>query len=171
MFKTDKKGFTLIELLIVIAVIAILAAVVFVALDPLTRFRDARDSRRWSDITEILNAIKVDQIDNGGTYLSAITSMTAGEIYMSTDGGGTDCDGGNTYCDTDVTAEAVGGDHCVDLAGLVTEGYLGDVAVSPNGSGTWTTALSGYTLQRSSAGIITVRACESENTTEIWVAR
>lgn len=173
MLKARNKGFTLIELLIVIAVIAILAAVVFVALDPLTRFRDARDSHRWADITESLNAIKIDQVDNGGAYLAAITAMTAGEVYMITDGvpGAPDCDGGNANCDTNVTAEFVAGDHCLDLSGLVTEGYLGDVAVSPNGAGTWTGDLSGYTLQRSATGIITVRACESENTSEIWVAR
>ncbi|MDA2922326.1 prepilin-type N-terminal cleavage/methylation domain-containing protein [Patescibacteria group bacterium AH-259-L07] len=171
MFRTNNNGFTLIELLIVIAVIAILAGVVFVALDPLTRFRDARDSRRWSEITEVLNALKVDQVDNQGTYLTAVAAMTAGEVYMVTDGGGTDCDGGNANCDTNVTTEVAAGDHCVDLAGLVTEGYLGDVPISPNGAGTWAVALSGYTLQRDATGIITVRACESENTTEIWVAR
>ena len=41
-----RRGFTLIELLVVIAIISILAVVVFVALDPVTRFQDARDSRR-----------------------------------------------------------------------------------------------------------------------------
>ncbi|EKD47532.1 MAG: hypothetical protein ACD_66C00019G0006, partial [uncultured bacterium] len=43
-----KKGFTLIELLIVIAIIAILAAAIFVALDPVTRFQEARDARRYN---------------------------------------------------------------------------------------------------------------------------
>ena len=60
MQRNNKKGFTLIELLIVIAIIAVLAAAVFVALDPLTRFSDARDATRASDITQILSAIKID---------------------------------------------------------------------------------------------------------------
>ena len=60
------KGFTLIELLIVIAIIAILAAVVFVSLDPLTRFQDARDARRWTDVDAVLSAMKLDQVDQGG---------------------------------------------------------------------------------------------------------
>ncbi len=168
MLKTKNRGFTLIELLIVIAVIAILAAVVFVALDPLTRFKDARDSHRWADITEILNAIKVDQIDNNGSYLTAIANMDAGNVYMITNGDVAEgCDDQNASCDTAVEDDT----SCVNLAGLVTEGYLGDVAISPNGAGTWTAGMTGYTLQRSSTGIITVRACESENTTEIWVAR
>ncbi len=175
MFKKSnhKKGFTLIELLIVIAIIAIIAAVAFVALDPLTRFQDSRDSVRWQDIAAIAEAIKVDQVDNGGSYLSAITAATATEVYMITDGppGSPDCDGANANCDTNVTAEVIAGDHCIDLSGLVTEGYLGDVPVSPNGAGTWTADLAGYTLQRDATGIITIRACESENSGEIQIVR
>ncbi|MFH1292154.1 MAG: type II secretion system protein [bacterium] len=164
-----ESGFTLIELLIVIAIVAILSAVVFVALDPLTRFRDARDSRRWSDATSVINAIKVDQVDNGGNYLASIASTTAGSVYMITDGTVTaGCDGQNTYCDINVTGAA----YCVDLSGLVSEGYLGGVPTSPNGSGTWTASTTGYTLQRASSGIITIRACEYENSTdEISISR
>lgn len=166
-----KKGFTLIELLIVIAIIAIIAAVVFVALDPLTRFKDARDSSRWSGISALLSAIKLDQVDNGGTYASAISGTTAGQVYLI----GT-CTTGATgsavtdNCDTNPTQAA-----CVDLTSgtddLVTEGYLGSIPISPIGSGSWTASITGYTLQRDTTGIITVRACESENSDEIWVAR
>lgn len=162
------RGFTLIELLIVIAIIAIIAATVFVALDPLTRFKDARDSSRWSDISAILSAIKVDQVDNKGSYLSTIGAMSDGSVYMITDGVvSSGCADQNNYCDTDVS----GGSYCVNLAPLVTEGYLGDVPISPNGDGSWSASITGYTIQKSSAGIITVRACESENSDEIWVAR
>lgn len=160
----EQKGFTLIELLIVIAVIAILAAVAFVALDPLTRFRDTRDSRRWSDISNVMNGIKADQVDNKGSYLAAITAMTAGQVYMV----GTDAANCNTYtCDTAVSGAA----NCVNLGGLVTAGKLGSVPISPNGAGTWTAGHTGYTLQRDATGILTIRSCESENTTEISIAR
>ncbi|MFH1522564.1 MAG: prepilin-type N-terminal cleavage/methylation domain-containing protein [Patescibacteria group bacterium] len=164
----DRKGFTLIELLIVIAIIAIIASVVFVALDPLTRFREARDTNRWSNIASILNAIKVDQVDNRGSYLSAISNMTSGLVYMIVDGAvSSGCDDQNAYCDTDVSGDS----NCVNLAGLVNEGYLGDVPVSPNGLGTWSSSITGYTLTASSSGIISVRACESENSDEIWLAK
>jgi len=159
------KGFTLIELLIVIALIAIIAGVIFVALDPLTRFRDARDARRWSDASETITAIKIDQVDNRGPYLSAITTMTAGEVYMIGTGT-TGCDA--PTCDTAVTT---GTDKCVDLTGLATEGYLASVPISPDGDGTWTALLTGYTLERSTTGTLTIRSCESENTTEILIAR
>lgn len=161
-------GFTLIELLIVIAIIAIIAAVVFVALDPLTRFKDARDSSRWSDVSALISAIKIDQVDNGGSYLTAIDNLGAGTVYMIVDDvTGSGCHNQNTYCDTNVTDAS----SCVDLSGLVDEGYLGDVPVSPNGSGTWTSSLTGYTVEKDATGIITVRACESENSDEIWLAR
>ncbi len=160
------KGFTLIELLIVIAIIAIIAAVAFVALDPLTRFQDARDSSRWADLAALTSAITIDQVDNGGSYLSEIATTTAGQVYMiGTAGSG--CTAQNANCDTKVDQAA-----CVDLTGLVNEGYLGEVPVSPSsGAVTWDSTLTGYTLERSATGTITIRACESENSTEISLVR
>lgn len=173
MTNKNKQGFTLIELLIVIAIISIIAAIVFVALDPLTRFRDSRDAKRWADITAVLSAVKIDQVDNGGSYLPAINNMNPGQVYMLVDGTpqSPNCNAGNTNCDTDVAAESTPGDHCVDVSELVRQGYLGSVPVSPNGDGTWNSGLSGYTIEKSPTGILTVRACESENTTEIKASR
>ncbi len=162
----NQKGFTLIELLIVIAIIAILAAVVFVALDPLTRFQDSRDAVRANDASEMMTAIKIDQIDNGGSYLAAITALNAGQVYMigtCTTG----CDDDAASCDTDPDSDT----HGVNLAGLVTDGYLAEIPISPTGAVTWTASTTGYTLERESTGIIHIRACESENTTEIQISR
>ncbi|MFA5076493.1 MAG: prepilin-type N-terminal cleavage/methylation domain-containing protein [Patescibacteria group bacterium] len=145
-----KKGFTLIELLIVIAIIAILAAVVFVALDPLTRFRQARNSTRWSDITAVLDAVKVHQVDNSGSYLASVTALTAGNYYTI----GTCATGGDDGCTAKTTQAA-----CVDLTGLVTAGYLGKVPMDPS---TGTAAETDYYLMKSSAGAITVGACDPE---------
>lgn len=167
MFKL-KKGFTLIELLIVIAIIAILAAVVFVALDPLTRFQDSRDSVRWQETSELMSAIKVNQIDNGGYYITEIADLTAGEVYMiSGDNTTTGCNAQNALCDVDVEDS----NNCVDLSGLVDAGYLGRIPVSPNGEGVWTEAITGYTLMASTTGIIKITACESENSTSISITR
>lgn len=167
MKKINNKGFTLIELLIVMAIISIIAAVVFVALDPLTRFRDSRDAARWTDVSAIVSAIKIDQVDNGGDYLTAVKNMTPG-VYMIVDGTApADCTVGNAYCDIDVTSAS----SCVDLSELVTQGYLGKIPVSPNGDGSWNDKLTGYTLEKSSTGIITARACEAENAPEIKVSR
>ena len=168
---TQKKGFTLIELLVVIAIIGILVAVVFVALDPATRFKQARDAVRQNDVQEVLSAVKLHQVDNAGSYLASIAATTAGNVYMIVSGAlAVGCDDNNANCDTAVTADA----NCVNLAGLETGGYLNAVPVSPAGTVTWdsgTAEGTGYTLQRDATGIVHVRACESEDTTEISASR
>ncbi|MDA0207837.1 MAG: type II secretion system protein [bacterium] len=162
---SSQKGFTLVELLIVISILAVLAAVVFAALDPGTRFQDARDARRFSDIAELLHAIKIDQVDNGGDYLTEIKdNMTAAQIYMI----GTD----STGCDDDTCDATVASDtHCADLSGLVTEGYMGSMPISPQGATAWTAGTTGYVITKATTGSITIQACESENTSSISLTR
>lgn len=157
--KGRKKGFTLIELLIVIAVIVVLAAAVFVALNPAKRFQDARNSRRQSDVQNILNAIKTDQVDNGGTYVAAVSGLTAGSAYVV----GTNAAGCNTGCTATATQAA-----CADLTALVTEGYLGSVPMDPSGG---TAAFTDYYVIRNSSGTVTVGACDAEDGSTISVSR
>lgn len=147
-----RRAFTLVELLIVIAIIAILAVVVFVTLDPLTRFRDARDSQRWSDVTAVLDAAKLDQVDRRGTYLDAIANLTAGSYYVI----GTCTTGANTTC-TAHTAQAA----CADLTGLVTAGKTPSIPHDPS---TGTAANTDYYIMRTATGALTVGACDPENT-------
>jgi len=154
-----KKGFTLIELLIVIAIIAILAVVVFVALDPLTRFQKARDAQRYSDVLAVLDAVKLDQVDNGGTYMAAITGLTAAQYYTI----GTCAAGGNVGCTAQTTQAA-----CADLTGLVTDNYLPAVPMDPS---TGTAALTDYYIMKSAGGTVTIGSCDPEDATAISVAR
>lgn len=160
-----QKGFTLIELLIVIALISVLAGVVFVALDPAKRFGDARDSSRWTDITAILSAAKVDQVDNGGSYLTSIANATADTNYMISGTGAT------TGCDLTCDVVIANGANCVDLSGLVTEGYIPSFPTSPEGTGSWTDDHTGYYLTKNTNGSLTVGACESENVGAISVTQ
>jgi len=165
------KGFTLIELLIVIAIIAIIAAVVFVALDPLTRFQDARDSVRWSDVSALISAIKVDQIDNRGYYAYGIqydtsgVAVVAGTEYMISNATTT------SGCNATACAAVAATDDCVNLNELVTDGYVGSLPISPNGTGSWSAALTGYYMIYNSAGSITITSCEAENTDSILITR
>ncbi|MEI7452460.1 MAG: prepilin-type N-terminal cleavage/methylation domain-containing protein [Candidatus Falkowbacteria bacterium] len=164
----NKRGFTLIELLIVIAIIAILASIVFVALNPLTRFRDARDSRRWADVHSVLNAIRINQVDHKGAFLTPVASMETGTVYMITNAAvSSGCANYNNNCKVDVT----GDNYCVNLGQLLIDGYLGNVPVSPSAGGTWSDYATGYTLEKDSNDILIVRACESEDTPEIKLAR
>lgn len=147
-----RSAFTLVELLIVIAIIAILAIVAMVTLDPLTRFRDARDSQRWSDVTAVLDATKLDQVDRDGAYLTAIANLTAGSYYVI----GTCAAGANTTCTAQTTQAA-----CADLTGLVTAGKLGAIPRDPS---TGTAVNTDYYIMRSATGPLTVGACDQENT-------
>lgn len=147
-----RSAFTLVELLIVIAIIAVLAVVVFVTLDPLTRFRDARDSQRWSDVTAMLDAAKLDQVDRDGSYLGTIAGLTAGSYYVV----GTCASGADTTCTARTTQAA-----CADLEGLVTAGKIPGVPRDPS---TGTAANTDYFIMRTATGALTMGACDPENT-------
>lgn len=170
------KGFTLIELLIVIAILAILAAIVFVALDPLTRFRDARDSRRWADVSSIVSALRVAQVDKGGAYIYGVrhdaasaTSTGTFMIINNTVANGTSTH--NSACNTSCSA-VTSATSCADFSQLVSRGYLGTIPVSPNGNGSWSaTGYTGYYVKLNSNNSVTVGACEAENTSSITVTR
>lgn len=75
MQKPHLTAFTLIELIIVIALIAILAAAVFVAIDPATRFAQARNVERQQSTESILKAIKLYQSDNENLPPSIDTTL------------------------------------------------------------------------------------------------
>ena len=173
--KKNNAGFTLIELLIVIAIIAIIAAVAFAAYDPLTRFKDSRDANRWSDVAAISEAIQLDQVDNGGFYIAEIATTTVDQWYMIVNGSTmvSGCADNDGSCDINVATTS----NCIDLSGLVTEGYLGDVPVSETGAVTWDDGSAsgnegtGYVLKRKASGAIIIQACESENVSSIKITR
>ena len=147
-----KKGFTLIELLVVIAIIATLAVVVFVALDPATRFAQARNSRRWSDVNNTMTAIHEYIVDNGGTYPSGITT-TEQQLGTCTSGGATLCTGAAAAC-TDLSS---------DLAP-----YLKTMPLDPRNGTAETT---GYSVVEDANGIITISACGAELSETVSISR
>lgn len=159
MQKKNLRGFTLIELLIVIAIIAILAAVVFVALDPASRFSKARNARRQSDVESIAAAVVTYQVDNDGSLPTAVSALTAGSAYIV----GTAASGCDAGCTATTTQAA-----CVDLAALVTGGYLGSVPLDPTAG---TTAKSLYYVIKNSTGTLTAGACVPELAEVISVTR
>jgi type IV pilus assembly protein PilA len=154
-----QKGFTLIELLIVIAIIAILAVIVFVALDPLTRFKSARDATRWSDITAVLDSVKYNQVDNGGSYIAAISGLTNGNYYTI----GTCAVGGDSGCGAQTTQAA-----CADLTGLVTSGHIAKIPTDPS---TGTASKTDYYVSKAATGVITIGSCDPEGGSAINVSR
>lgn len=156
MIKPTKSeyGFTLLELLIVIAVMAILAGVLFVALNPAARFEDSRNGRRWADSNAILSAIKLDQVDNGGSYHANIEALTD-NMYYQIGGATTGC--GDTCSNPSVTLQ----DSCVELFYLIDEGYLADTPVDPNASGK-SLDKTGYYVYKYDSGQLAVGSCHEE---------
>lgn len=154
MFFKSQKGFTLVELLIVIGILAVLAAFVFVALNPTARFQDSRNARRWADVNLILQAIKLDQVDNGGAYHTNITALTDDTYYQI----GEASTGCNTTCSNpSITMQAA----CVDLLDLIDEGYMAELPTDPNASGVSDDHI-GYYVYKYSSGQISVGSCHEE---------
>lgn len=142
MKQINKKGFTLIELLVVISIIAILATVVFVALDPVTRFADARNSRRWSDVNSILTAVSEYIVDNKGALPAGLTTGQAATELGS----------------------------CVSCDNLTTPlaKYLKSMPLDPE---VGTASNSGYTIAVDANNLITVDATNAENSEVVQVSR
>lgn len=153
----QNQGFTLIEILLVIGIIAVLATVVIVALDPATRFRDARDARRQSDIESISTAIQQYLIDNKGVFPPGLDA-TEKQIAISMD-----------TCSIDTGGCVVAGaTDCIDLSVSLAR-YLKEVPYDPTpGLGT---DHSHYSIVLDANNIVTVRACDTEGTTPIFVSR
>lgn len=153
----NKKGFTLIELLIVISIISILAVVVFVALNPAQRFKDARDARRVTDVDTILSAIHTYIVDNKGLLPTGLTSGMA-ETQLGT---------AASACTVSTGGCAVTTTACLDLSTPLVK-YLKTLPIDPNGG---TDAKTNYSIVVDTNGIVTVKACGTEGTSNISASR
>ena len=153
--KTKQKGFTLIEILLVIGIIAVLATVVIVSLDPATRFKNARDSRRLSDIQSILSATQQYIVDNKGLLPSGVDTT---ERQIGTETGG--CSLSNSIC-------SVTTGSCLDLSSDLAH-YLKSIPFDPANGSNGTTH---YSIQADSNNIVTVIACHSDDATISSVSR
>jgi prepilin-type N-terminal cleavage/methylation domain-containing protein len=73
------RGFTLIEIVVAVALVAILAAVTIAILDPVKQFAKGRNTQRWANMNEILQAVGQNAADNKGSF-----SCAAGPIPTTT---------------------------------------------------------------------------------------
>jgi prepilin-type N-terminal cleavage/methylation domain-containing protein len=150
-------GFTLIELLVVIAIISALAVVVFVALNPAQRLKDARDSRRTSDVETILTAVHTAILDNKGTLPTGLTTNMA-ETQLGT--GASGCAIATGGCNATPTA-------CVNLATPLAA-YLKSIPTDPKNG---VAAATKYSITVDSNNIVTIKACGTEGSTNISSSR
>ena len=140
--KFNQKGFTLIELLVVIGILAILLAITLIAINPARQFGQANDTKRRSDITQILNAIGQYSASNGGNLPAGITLVS------------------QTIDSTNTPA------LCTDLVpnyipALPADPTLNNQAGISTCTGTWNT---GYSIIKDANNRITVSATGYNNT-------
>lgn len=154
----NMRGFTLIELLIVIGIIAILAALTFVAVDPATRFAEARNAERWSATNSVLNAVLKFQVDSDGSIPSAIDAVAGSSQVLGTAASG--CD---TTCSAVTTVAA-----CVDLAEDLVTNYLASIPLDPTSG---SAANTDYYVNVDDNGRLTVGACDPELAETIVASR
>lgn len=142
-FNKEQKGFTLIELLVVIGILAILLAITLIAINPARQFGQANDTKRRSDITQILNAIGQYSASNGGNLPAELDALADDTPTLFSD--------------------ANFGTLCTDLAGDYIPAIPADPSLNNQegiedadcGVANWDT---GYTIEKDANNRITVSA-------------
>lgn len=152
---SSARGFTLIEILVVIGMISILAGAVLVAVNPLRQFAQARNAKRVTDVSAILNAISNRIADNGGVYQLASSTPICGPDILQ--------------LPHTMTMGNAGGTDTVDVRQCLVPNYIPEMPIDPtigmNGCTTDSCAgnsySSGYTVSITDSHRITVCAPES----------
>jgi len=148
MHKSYRTGFTLIELLIVIGIVAVLSAVAVLTLNPTELLKQARDSRRLTDLATINKALSIYQADTGaGTLGTPATVYVSVPDPTATSTLGTNCtsmglpvlpSGYAYHCAASSTFQNVDGTGWipVNLTQMSTKSPLGTFPVDPTNTTT-----------------------------------
>lgn len=158
-----KKGFTLIELLVVIGILAILLAITLIAINPARQFGQANNTKRRSDVLQVLNAIHQYVAENQGNLPAEISGLTAG---TATEFNNTNFP---NLCAELMTnfLPALPTDPSLNTANIT------DCVTDAAGSWGYTTGVTttGYEISRDAANRITVSAPTTDNAAVISVTR
>lgn len=144
----NEKGFTLIELLVVIGILAILLSIVLIAINPARQFGQANDTRRRSEVTQVLNAVGAYAADHKGLLPTGIPVSPA------------------------VALPIASGATNADICAAIMPTYIPALPQDPKqGTGTaitdCTTYVTGYTIVQDAAGRVTVSAPLTEIATPV----
>lgn len=146
---TAQKGFTLIELLVVIGILAILLSIVLIAINPARQFGQANNTKRRSDVTQILNAIGAYSADKKGVLPVGIPLTTAAIIG-------------------DGTGQA---NICADILTTYIPALPRDPQLVGGDITSCTGYSTGYTVVKDANNRVTVAAPSAENTEVITISR
>ncbi len=152
-----KRGFTLIELLVVIGILAILLAITLIAINPARQFGSANNTRRRSDVLQILNATHQYVAENNGQLPSSISGLavdTATDFSDATDLAALCADLMPTYLPALPTDPSQNASNITDCTA---------------NSGEW--GSTGYQITRDAANRVTVSALTTDNGADISVTR
>lgn len=138
-----RHGFTLIELILVIGIIAIVASIVIVAVNPSQHVGEARDAKRTSDVTNILNAVLQYALDERGALPLGILKGTP-----------------KTICQADVIPEDCVNKHYGVNLRMLSGSYITNIPKDPLLSQTGTGTR--YQIWQEADGKITVAAPDAE---------
>ena len=150
----DETGFTLLEIIMAVAIVAILATVAIIAINPEGQFAKARDGKRLSDLSAILNAMGQNIGDNNGTF-----SCSAGSLPTST------------------KLLAASGTATYNIAPCLVPAYMEKLPYDPLATSTYyytsvTDYNTGYTIiQSTTTGRITLNAPSAELDDSVSVTR
>ncbi len=145
-----KKGFTLIELLVVIGILAILLAITLIAINPARQFGQANNTRRRSDVLQILNAVHQYVAENNGQLPAAVAALTAG---------------------TATEVSSAGLNICADLMPDYIPALPTDPSLNTAPITDCATYATGYEVTRDAQNRITVSAPTTDNGEVIQVTR
>lgn len=148
----SSKGFTLIEILIVIGIMAILATAIILAINPPRQFAQARNTQRWSNVNNILDAIYQNAIENRGAFSCGAGTLPASATTMKSGVGG------------------------YNICSCLVDTYIGSMPYDPSATGAHYTTCAdydtGYTvMQNATSSRVTIAASSAELGVVITVSR
>jgi prepilin-type N-terminal cleavage/methylation domain-containing protein len=166
---SHKKGFTLLELVITITILSMLALAVFAGVDPKRRLNSARNAKRWSDITIMLDAFKAYQFDHNDAILENPTDPTS--TIIDTDASTVQIIGRSPDCSKCITASSVSvaANCALDLSRSPTfsqefKPYLPRIPADPyQKTETQKANDTRYYINDEGSGVITIGACNAES--------
>jgi hypothetical protein len=146
----EDRKITWFELVIISAIIGFagLFTYFYFALDPSSRLEDIRNSKRMSDVVQIIDAVKLSQFENSGFYPDIIEFLDENTVYQI--GIGNDCNDPCFYPTVSLEKD------CLDLTGIIGK-KISDPKTSKEKENH-----SGYYLVKYSNGSLGLGVCNEE---------